>query len=136
MRDHRKINIFNKSILNRSPIEIFVQTGKPSTTLKNAGNRKRRHPNAKQPDNLNNEMTSLAVIGPLVLQPLPVSLHTADLLAIVIGDRVGDRVGRWVDAEPSDTVVEFLLLLQTDIRQYAHHVLNWEYCYRKSNLPS
>jgi hypothetical protein len=60
---------------------------------------------------LGDEVATLAVVSPLILQPLPITLHTTDLLAIVIRDGVGDRVGGWVDSETTDTIKEFLLFL-------------------------
>lgn len=62
---------------------------------------------------LNDEMTSLAVIRPLILQPLAITLHTADLLTIVIRNGVSNGVGRGVDTEASNAVEEFLLFLHT-----------------------
>ena len=59
------------------------------------------------------EVAALAVVGTLVLQPLSVSLHTANLLAVIIGDRVRDRVGGGVDAEPADAIKELLLFLRS-----------------------
>lgn len=63
-------------------------------------------------EKLGNEVAALAVICPLVLEPLSVALHTVDLLAIVVGHWVCDRVGRGVHAESSDSVEEFLLFLR------------------------
>lgn len=63
---------------------------------------------------LNNEMTSLAVIRPLILQPLAITLHTTDLLTIVIRNRVSNGVRRRVDTEASNTVEEFLLFLHNN----------------------
>lgn len=42
---------------------------------------------------LGNEVAALAVVSPLVLQPVSVTRHTANLLAVVIGNGVSDRVG-------------------------------------------
>merc|ERR1711975_112640 len=53
----------------------------------------------------------LAVEGSLILEPLPVSMDTLDLLAIVVGHRVGcARVGR-VDTVLLDPRKELHLLL-------------------------
>jgi hypothetical protein len=43
---------------------------------------------------------------------MSVALHTVNLLAVVVGNWVGDRVGRGVHAESSDSVKEFLLFLR------------------------
>lgn len=53
----------------------------------------------------------LAVERPLVFQPLPVSLHTANLLPVVVRHGVRNRVGRRVHAESTNAVEEFFLLL-------------------------
>lgn len=60
---------------------------------------------------LSDEVTALAVVGTLILQPLSVSLHTANLFAVVIGDGVSDRVGGRVNAEATDAIEELLLFL-------------------------
>jgi hypothetical protein len=60
---------------------------------------------------LGNEVTALAVVCSLVLEPLSVSLHAANLLAVVIGDGVRNRVGGRVNTESLDTVEELLLFL-------------------------
>merc|ERR1712054_154256 len=62
----------------------------------------------------------LAVEGSLILEPLPVSMDTLDLLAIVVGHRVGcARVGR-VDTVlldlPNDPTVEQVEHLPADAR--------------------
>lgn len=68
---------------------------------------------------LDNEMTSLAVIRPLILQPLAIALHTTDLLTIVIRNRVSNGIGRRVDTEASNPIEEFLLFLHKTIH-YQH----------------
>lgn len=60
---------------------------------------------------LGDEVAALAVVSPLILQPRSVSLDAADLLAIVVWNRVGDRVCGGIDAVLADTVEEFLLFL-------------------------
>lgn len=42
---------------------------------------------------LGNEVAALAVVSPLIFQPVSVARHAANLLAIVIGNGVSDRVG-------------------------------------------
>lgn len=69
---------------------------------------------------LNDEMTSLAVIRPLILQPLAITLHTTDLLTIVIRNGISNGVGRGVDTEASNAVEEFLLFLYTYTTQYQY----------------
>lgn len=63
-------------------------------------------------DKSSNEVAALAVVGPLVLQPLSVSLYATNLLAVVIGNGVGNRVGRGVNTEPTNAVEELFLFLQ------------------------
>jgi len=58
---------------------------------------------------LGDEVAALSVVCTLVLEPMSVALHTVNLLAVVVGNWVGDRVGRGVHAESSDSVKEFLL---------------------------
>jgi hypothetical protein len=60
---------------------------------------------------LGDEVAAFTVVSPLILQPCSVSLDTADLLAIVVWDGVGDRVGRGIDAVLADAIEEFLLFL-------------------------
>lgn len=60
---------------------------------------------------LGNEVTALAVVRSLILEPLSVSLHATNLLTVVIGDGVGNRVGGRVNTESLDTVKELLLFL-------------------------
>ncbi len=56
-------------------------------------------------------LASLQVESPLVLQPSPIVLHTADLLAVVVRHRVLHRRTCRIDAELLDTVIKFFLLL-------------------------
>lgn len=42
---------------------------------------------------LGNEVAALAVVSPLVFQPVSVARHATNLLTVVIGDGVRDRVG-------------------------------------------
>lgn len=60
---------------------------------------------------LRNEMASLPVVCSLILEPLPVALNTADFLAVVVGNRVRNRVRRRVHPESPDAVEELLLFL-------------------------
>lgn len=60
---------------------------------------------------LNNVSRLLPVVSPLILQPLTVALHAPNLLAIVIWNRVRNRVSRWINTEALDTVEEFFLFL-------------------------
>lgn len=60
---------------------------------------------------LNNEVAALAVVCSLVLEPLSVSLHATNLLAIVVGNGVCNRIGGRVDTESLDAVKEFLFFL-------------------------
>lgn len=77
---------------------VYARTGKalPQETSKELGD----------------EVAALPVVRPLVLEPLSVSLHATDLLAVVVGDGIRNRVGRGVHAESSDAVEEFFLFLQ------------------------
>jgi hypothetical protein len=61
---------------------------------------------------LGNEVTALAVVCSLILEPLSVSLHAANLFAVVIGDRVRNRVGGRVNTESLNTVEELFLFLR------------------------
>ena len=63
-------------------------------------------------EKLSNEVAALSVVCALVLEPLSVPLHTANLLAVVIRDRVCDRVRRGVHAESSNPIEEFFLFLR------------------------
>lgn len=60
---------------------------------------------------LGNEVTALAVVCSLIFEPLPVSLHAANFLAVVVRDGVRNRVGGRVNTEALDTVEELLLFL-------------------------
>lgn len=68
----------------------------------------------KSGDKSNNEVAALAVVSPLVLQPLSVSLHTTNLLAVVIGNGVGNRVGRWVNTEATNAIEKLFLFLEVE----------------------
>jgi hypothetical protein len=59
-----------------------------------------------------NEVPALAVVSPLILQPTAISLNTANLLTIVVRNRVGDRISRRINPEPTDTIKELLLFLR------------------------
>lgn len=61
---------------------------------------------------LSNEVAALPVVSPLVLEPLAVALDASNLLAVVIGDGVGDRVGRGIDTESANAIEELLLFLR------------------------
>lgn len=63
---------------------------------------------------LGDEVPTLAVVGPLVLEPLSVSLYTANLLTVVVGDGIGDRVGGRVNAVLANAVEEFFLFLEIE----------------------
>lgn len=45
-------------------------------------------PRRTQGAKLDDEVAALAVVRALILEPLSVSLHTANLLAVVVGDGV------------------------------------------------
>ena len=60
---------------------------------------------------LNDKAAPLPVVRPLVLQPLSVSLDTANLLAVVVRHGVRNRVGRGVNTESTDSVKELFLFL-------------------------
>lgn len=60
------------------------------------------------------EVTTLPVVCPLVLEPLPVSLHAADFFAVVVRHGVGDRVGRGIHAITADAVEELLFFLNAE----------------------
>ena len=70
-----------------------------------------RHHRCKECPYLEDKVAPLAVIHTLILQPLAVSLHATDLLAVVIRDGVSDGVRRGINAEALDSVVELLLFL-------------------------
>jgi hypothetical protein len=53
----------------------------------------------------------LPVICSLVFQPLPVILHAADLLSVVVRDGIGEGIGGWINAESLYSVEELFLFL-------------------------
>lgn len=61
---------------------------------------------------LSDEVATLAVVSALVLEPLSVSFHAANLLAVVVWDGVGDRVCGGINTVLADAVEEFLFFLQ------------------------
>lgn len=69
---------------------------------------------------LNNVPRLLPIVSPLVFQPLTVTLHTANLLAIVIRNRVRNRVSGWVNTEALDAVEEFFLFLYIQLLAGCH----------------
>lgn len=91
--------------------------------LRNSGSLNRIHANEREGGRakashqlkagagLNNEVAALAVVCSLILEPLTVSLHAANLLAVVVGNGVCNRIGGRVDTESLDTVEEFLFFL-------------------------
>lgn len=58
------------------------------------------------------EVFALPVVGALVLQPLSVLLHRADLLAVVVGYGVTERLKRRVHTIPLDVLQKLTFSLQ------------------------
>ena len=57
----------------------------------------------------------LEVEGTLVLQPLAITLHTADLLSVVVWDGIGYGTGRGVDTVTLNALVERAFFLNSHI---------------------
>lgn len=87
-----------------------------SGSLKNRLEKMKNIPTPVQRDNifLNDKAAPLPVVRPLVLQPLPVSLDTANLLAVVVRHGVRNRVRRGINTESTDSVKELFLFLCPD----------------------
>jgi hypothetical protein len=69
-------------------------------------------------------LAPLEIKRPLVLQPPPVVVDTADLLAVVVGHWVRHGGGRRVDAVFLDAVVELAFFLESPlalIRRFLSH---------------
>jgi hypothetical protein len=64
---------------------------------------------------LGNEVAPLAVVCPLVLEPLSIALDAANLFTIVIWDGVRDRIGRRIDSVSLDSVKELFLFLDIEL---------------------
>lgn len=60
---------------------------------------------------LSDEVATLAVVSALVLEPLAVSFHAANLFAVVVWNRIGDRVCGGINTVLADAVEEFLFFL-------------------------
>lgn len=59
-----------------------------------------------------NEVAALAVVSPLVFQPVAIALHTTNLFAVVIGNGVGDRIGGGIDTPFANAIKEFFFFLR------------------------